>query len=456
MASSPVVPARRQPAGLPLPPLVQILLWAFAPIALLRWCERRYGSTFVLRLPGVHFTMTSDPELIRLAFAAPPSAYEVRDSNKILRPLVGDHSLLLLEGQAHLRERRLMTPPFHGERMQVHGAVMVDATEAVMARWPRHERFSLHAAMQEITLEIILRAVFGIDAEGKLERLREITPRLLDTLASPWSLIIGATGEIVVPWALRPFERWLPARPFEEARAALDEAILDEITRRRTTGERGDDVLSMLIDARDESGQPMSDIELRDEMVTLLVAGHETSANTLSWAFCHLLSNPETLARLKVELDEGVGDARITPAHLPNLPYLEAVLKETLRLTPILPLVGRHLRVDLQTADTVVPAGTTLAPCVYLAHHRADQWEHPERFEPERFLEGRIAPHAWFPFGGGARRCLGMAFSMLEMRLILATIVRGASLRLAPGYRPRLTRRSITFTPSKGVPVVCS
>lgn len=426
----------------------------YHPIPFLEACARRYGDTFQVRLPHrTSFVMTSDPQIIRRVFTAAPHEYDVRGAHVILRPLVGDASLLLLDGDRHLQERRLMAPPFHGERMQVYGDLVVEATEADMATWPRDRSFSLHDAMQRITLDVILRAVFGVAMGRDLAEFRRIIPRMLDAVANPITLLLAATGEVVIPWFLRPFERWLPKRNFEGTRSEVDALLYAEIARKRAEPPGGDDILRMLIEARYENGEGLSDEALRDEMVTLLVAGHETSATTLSWTFCHLLQNPRALRRLLDELDEVVGDGPVTAAHLPGLPYLDATLKEALRMTPILPFVGRRLTGPWEVGAYRFEAGTTLAPCVYLAHHRSDQWARPASFEPERFLDERLNPNAWFPFGGGARRCVGMAFAMFEMRMVLATVLRRVRLRFAPRYRPRVVRRSITLAPSRGVPV---
>lgn len=459
MTPSPTPPVRmtrsaRLPTP-PLPPTVQLFLWTFLPVPFLRACARRCGETFLLRFPrDVSFVLTSDPHAIRRAFTAAPSEYEVREANQILRPILGDHSLLLLDGEAHLQERRLMTPPFHGERFQVYANAIREATESVMTQWPRGRGFPLHDQMQAVTLEVIMRAVFGITPDGQQATLRAAIPRLLDIVANPLIVMLAGTGEIRTPWFLRPFERWLPSRAFEAQRAEVDALLLAEFARRRADGVRGDDVLSMLLDARYENGEGLSDVALRDEMMTLLLAGHETSATTLAWAFSHVLRDAQVRQRLIDEVREVVGEEPITASHLSSLAYLDAVMRETLRITPILPFVGRKLVEPWEVGPYVVPSGSTLAPCVYLTHHRADLWPDPERFDPERFLDARIPPNAWFPFGGGARRCIGQAFAMFEMKIVLATVLQRVDLRLIPGYVPRVVRRSITLAPSRGVPVI--
>jgi cytochrome P450 len=426
----------------------------FAPVPFMRACARRYGHTFTIRFPGRgDFVLTSDPAAIKRAFTATPEQYAVRDANLILRPLLGDNSLLLLDGERHLRERRLMMPPFHGERMALYGDIIVEATERAIRSLPRGRVVRLHDTMQWITLEVIMRAVFGVRDGQELAHLRDVLARLLHTVANPVSIPLGASGEIRVPWFLSPLKSWV--RRFERDKAEADRFLYDDIARLRTASREGrTDVLSMLIDARDEDGKGWSDVELRDEMMTLLVAGHETSATSLCWAFCHILRHPPVLARLRAELDDVVGHGPVGASHLPRLPYLDAVIKETLRLTPILPFVGRKLLEPWNVGGLHLPAGLTLTPCIYLTHHRADLWPDPDAFRPERFLDGRLNPYAWFPFGGGVRRCLGMAFAMFEMRMIVAHTLQNLELALAPDYVPRIHRRSITLAPSGGLPIV--
>jgi cytochrome P450 len=234
----------------------------------------------------------------------------------------------------------------------------------------------------------------------------------------------------------------------------VDDMIFAEIARRRADRARRTDVLSLLVEARDEQGRPMTDRELRDEMMTLLLAGHETTATSIAWALHRLLESPDVLGRVRDELLRVVGRGPLAPTHVPKLEYLDAVTKEALRLNPILPAVGRHLAAPMRIGGRDLPAGATAAPCIYLAHRRPDSWTDPERFLPERFIDGRASPYAFFPFGGGGRRCLGAAFALYEMKVVLAEILRRVALRAAPGNRVRVVRRGLALAPSAGMPVV--
>lgn len=439
----------RLPPGPALPPWIQLGWWLLAPVPFMRRSARHHGDTFTVRFPGGRsFVFTSDPATIKRAFTATPDEYTVREGNILLRPLLGDHSLLLLDGSPHLHERRMMMPPFHGERMQVYGDIIRAATDRVIDGWRPGQRFSIHGSMQTITLDVIIRAVFGVEREHAFGPLRDLLGELLGTIANPLSIVFGASGTTRIPWFLRLFERWFPVLQFERVKQKADAMLYQEIANRRRDPDKSrNDILHMLIEARDENGVGLTDEQLRDEMMTLLVAGHETTATTLCWIFGHILSHPPVLARLLDELANAGDDVQ-------RLPYLDAVIKESMRITPILPFVGRKLKEAWQVGDVEVPAGAVLSPCVYLTHHRADLWPRPEAFDPERFLDGRLNPYAWFPFGGGVRRCLGMAFAMFEMKVVVAQVLRRVRLSLPPGYQMRVVRRSITLSPSGGLPVL--
>jgi cytochrome P450/predicted unusual protein kinase regulating ubiquinone biosynthesis (AarF/ABC1/UbiB family) len=420
------------PPGPPTPPLLQALRWLRWPIPFMEECGHAYGDTFTLHLPGrPPMVFMAHPDAIRDIFTGNEDDLRAGEANVILEPLLGQHSLLLLDGREHLHERRLMQPPFHGERMQAYGAVMAEITDQVVDGWPLGRRFAIHPEMQRITLEVILRTVFGLEEGDALVRLRRHLTELLAIVANPL-LVTGLQGNGARSQALT-------------LREQVDAILYGEIARRRAAGatERTD-VLALLLEARDESGQAMSDRHLRDELMTLLVAGHETTATALAWAFHHLLAHPPVLARALAEL--AVPDSR--------LEYLDAVVKEALRLTPIIPLVGRRLDRSMRIGGHDLPAGVVAAPCIYLAHRRPQRWPEPERFDPTRFLDARPTPYEFLPFGGGVRRCLGMAFALSEMRIVLARVLPRVTLQTAPGYAARVVRRSITFAPSEGMPVV--
>lgn len=443
--------------------LMTAMRWLRSPLPLLDELAARHGNTFTLNMPRMPVPMTifAEPSAVRDLWTGDPHVLQAGAANIILRAALGKDSLLLLDGERHLRERRLMLPPFHGDRMRAYGDAMREVTTRELERWPRGEPFSFHESMQSITLDVIMRTIFGVGAEDPhLAPLRDAlvryttlgTSRLgtaLLLLTPPdraeriWQLANAELGG--VPWG-----RALPWSPVIRAKARTAELVHAVIARRRREGTAGrTDILSMLLDARDEHGEAMTDDQLHDEMLTLLIAGHETTATTLAWTLHHLLAHPEWLARVRAE-------ARELASHdsLERLVLLDAAIKETLRLTPIIPMVGRVLAAPTTIGGVDLPAGAAALACIYLVHRRADLWPDPLRFDPGRFVGRRVDPSTYFPFGGGARRCLGMAFATYEMKIVLATILARTDLEAAPGPRIQLVRRGITMAPSHGMPVV--
>jgi cytochrome P450 len=436
------------PPGPREPGALQLLRWVFQPAPFMLECARRYGDVFTVRLPRLGagtFVFVSAPELIKDIFTGDDETLRAGEANQVLEPLVGSYSVLLLDTQPHMRQRRLLLPPFHGERMHAYGAIMRDITEASLKTWPIGERFSMHTLMQRITLDVILRCVFGVE-EGAA--MRELHAMLVELFRPPPLLFAAVPFVQRLDWPGMPFRRFL------RTRKRVDDELYRLIRERRDAGglDKRADVLSLLLAARDESGRAMSDVELRDELVTMLAAGHETTATSLSWAFARILDDARVREKLAAELDAVVGAGPLEPEHLPKLEYVDAVCKETLRLRPILPLVVRNLHRPWKLGAWQLPAGVGVAPCIFLAHHRAASWRDPERFDPDRFVGAKIDPYAWLPFGGGTRRCIGMAFALYEMKIVLATVMRRARLRLAAPAR--ITRRSITLAPTGGTLVV--
>ena len=442
------------PPGPPLPRILQMAKWIRRPIPFMEECARDYGECFTIGFPVIPgtperarrptFVFFSHPDAIRDIFTGDESVLRAGDANAFLEPVLGSSSLLMLDGARHLHERRLMQPPFHGERMQAYADVMREITERVVEGWPVGQPFPIHTEMQHITLEVILRTVFGVDEGPRLTRLRDLLTRLLAHATNPLALLVRLDLGSLTPWGR-----------LVRAMHEVDALLYAEIARRRQEGVADrSDVLSMLIAAEDEDGRPMTDQELRDEMLTLLVAGHETTATSLAWAFHLILAHPEVRAHLREELLRVVGARPVTASDVPNLGYLDATLKETLRLTPILPVVGRRLGAPACIGGRELPAGVIATPCIYLAHRRPDVWPEPDRFHPPRFIGVRPSPYAFLPFGGGVRRCIGMAFALYEMKIVLATVLSRVVLRAAPGSSVRVVRRAITLAPSAGMPVV--
>jgi cytochrome P450 len=429
------------PPGPKLPRLAQSVRWIGRPTEFMTNCTRRYGDIFTVRLLGVgRIVFVCDPAAIKEIFTADPELLHAGESNAFLEPIVGDRSVLLLDGPEHLRQRRLMLPPFHGERMQSYGALIEEIAERDIDSWPMGEPFALRPRSQAITLEVIMRAVFGIRDAERLDQLRERLRALTDIGGSR----IQWVG-LLLPQLRRSFGmKNSPWERFVAIRAAVDEILYDEIRRRRSDPDLAEreDILSLLLQARDEDGSPMSDKELRDELMTLLVAGHETTATALAWAFELLLRNPATLTELEREIAAG-SDA-----------YLDAVIKETLRLRPVIPIVGRILKGPMILKGYELAEGTMVAPCIYLTHRRSDVYPEPERFRPERFLDKQPDTYAWLPFGGSIRRCLGASFAMFEMKVVIPAVLRTVELR-AVGERPEpIRRRAITFVPGNEALVV--
>jgi cytochrome P450 len=423
------------PPGPNAPAALQTARLIARPVPFFESCRRRYGETFtaqVLRVGSMVFI--SDPASIKTLFGADRQNTIAPGRNVVLAPVLGQRSLLLLEGEEHLRRRKLMLPPFHGERMRAYEAVMAEATEREVASWPVGRAFPLHAGMQAITLEVILRAVFGVEDDERRALLRRNLVGILATTRSPWA--IGMT--------IGRLSRLPAYRRVGEMLAEADEILFAEIAARRGDPDLASrqDILSLLVGARFEDGSTMSDAELRDQLMTLLMAGHETTATGLAWAFDLLFRAPQKLQRLRAELAEGGHE------------YLDAAIEETLRVRPVVPFIGRELRAPTELAGYELPEGTVVMPSIYLAHTRQDLYPDPQAFRPERFLDGGPDTFSWIPFGGGTRRCIGAAFAQLEMRVVLRTVLGQAELRPATDQVEPIVRRNVTLSPRNGTPAI--
>ena len=434
------------PPGPRMPAWLQAANLGFRPTAFFDGCHRRFGDCFTLRLPGFPPQVVfCGPEAVKEIFAGDGDQLSAVQANLVLKPLLGDHSLLVLDGPQHLRERRMMQPPFHGERMKAYFEVIRTITDRAIDRWPVGRPFPIHPETQGITLDVIISTVFGMKEGSDFGTLRALLVRGTSA-ASPPTLLPALQVDL---GRFSPWGRFIRCR--EETNAFL----CAEIARRRAADLHArSDVFSMLIRARDENGKGMTDQELAEEMGTLLAAGHETTATALAWAFCHVLDHPRVLENIHLELERVLGDGPLGADRLQDLKYLDATIKETLRMTPIILDVGRRLETPMTIGGRRLPAGVNASPSIYLAHRRPEAWPEPEQFDPERFLNGRPRLYEFFPFGGGIRRCLGMAFALYEMKVVLAQVLRRVTLRKADGYRARGVRRNITLAPSKGMPLV--
>jgi cytochrome P450 len=441
--------------GPPLPAVVQTAIYLARPVEFVEFCRRRYGETFAVNtlLFGPEVVVSS-PEDVRRVFTGDPAVFHAGEANAPLEPLIGPRSVLVLDGAEHVRQRRLMMPPFHGERMMAYGKTMREVAEGALAGLPAGRRVSLLKPMQQMTLEIILRTILGADDEGERAELGAALTAMLDRITSGLATIFTLPPLRHEAFGLSPWAA------FRRAAAHADRLIYARIARRRGElarpgGPARQDILTMLLEARDEQGQPMTDGELRDELVTLLVAGHETTATMLCWALDLILGDARVLGRLQAELAGAGGEAALDrPAELGRLPYLDAVIKEVLRLRPVIPAVGRRLKAPVEMGGRTLPEGTLLVPWAYLAHQNAGMYPAPGAFRPERFLEKKPDTYAWFPFGGGARRCLGMAFALFEMKVVLATTLVRLRLRRARAGETRIRMRTFMFAPDRGAEVV--
>jgi cytochrome P450 len=435
------------PAGPTEQPIRTTIHWMRSPQEFLEKMASRYGDPFTMKLPGAPtFVVFSNPDAVKEVFADDGQTMHAGKANVPLKPFLGEHSLLMLDGEEHMRQRKLLLPPFHGERMQAYGRTMIDLTNTALDRWPTGEPFAVHHHLQAITLRVIVRTVFGVDDGPRFESFCDKVTRLTDIASWPW-LILPILQKDLGP--LSPWGR------FQRMGAEVDGALLEEIRERRRLGSKGRiDILSLLVDARDEDGKPMTDEELRDQLVTLLIAGHETTATSIAWALRWILDRRDVKARMMAELASAGASGELTPERIAKLEYLDAVVRETMRLQPVIPLVGRVLQKPARVGGIDLPAGTAVVCSIYLAQRREQVYPNAARFDPDRFLNKKFSPNEFFPFGGGIRRCVGMAFALYEMKMVLATLLARTEMRLAPGKPVRAVRRAITLTPSGGLRVI--
>ena len=425
-----MIDAADLPPG-PGPSAWNLLAWMLRPAPFMERSRARYGDRFSARMgPEGWWVFLSDPDEIRQVFTAPADIAYPGEGSRILEPILGSHSILVLDGQEHLTQRRLMLPAFHGERMQRLTGTVEDVAREAIGRWPRGETVPLHGPLQAVTLEIILRAVFGLDSGPRLDALRGLLTQLLDRTAQPLTLLP----------AFRKGKRW---ERMMALKAEADGHMLALVDERRASGEERDDVLSMLLAARTPEGEPMTDAELRDELVTLLVAGHETTASALSWTFEQLLRDPETLERT------------VAAADADDTAWLDAVGTEALRRRPVLPIaMPRRLKAPYEVGGIEYPEGIAFACCIYLVHHDPRIYPEPYAFRPQRFIDQAPGTYTWLPFGGGMRRCLGARFAQLEMRIVLRELLRACEVRAGAEGSEGTRRRAITLSPRRGTPVV--
>jgi cytochrome P450 len=408
------------------------------PTGSLDRARRHYGRRFTIRTLGQPpFVVLSDPQEIKEVFAAPPDALHPGEGARIIEGTVGPHSVIVLDEESHLQQRRLLLPAFHGEAMERLEGLMIELAEREIATWPRGEAARLHPRLQRLTLEVVLRSVFGLEQGERLEHLRDLLTQLLAFAESPLSLL---------PFAQSSLAWWGPVRRFEALKREADDVIFELIDERRRARDEGVDVLALLLSATHEDSSPMSPPELRDELVTALVAGHETTASQLAWGIDLLAHHPAMAERIRAELAGSEEDA-----------YLTAAIQEIMRMRPVLPnaeprLVKRPVRIGAVR----YPPGVVLIANAHLVHHDPAIYPEPYAFRPERFLGSSPGTYTWIPFGGGRRRCLGASFAMLEMKIVLRALLRRCHVQPTSARPERARRRGITISPADGCTVVLS
>jgi cytochrome P450 len=413
-----------------MPRLLQTVAWWSRPLAFQERCRARYGKRFTVRLLGQSpIVVLSDPEEIKQIFQAPPDVLHPGEGAYVLEPVVGRHSVILLDEDPHMEQRKLLLPAFHGDSMQRLSGLMTELAEREIASWPRSEAVALHPPLQRLTLEIILRAVFGLHRGARLDRLRDLLTELLSFGESPLSLN---------PPAQRLLAGRGPMAQMERVRGEADDLIFALIEERRNEEEAGDDVLALLLQAEREDGSPMSAQEVRDELMTALVAGHETTASQLAWAVDRLSREPAVQRRLHDELSDGGDEA-----------YLTATIQEILRHRPVLPNPEpRLVKKPIEIGGITYQPGAVLFAGAYLVQHDPDIYPDPYAFRPERFLGQKPGTYTWIPFGGGRRRCIGAAFAELEMKLVLRALLERCELARASDKPAVSRRRGIALSPS--------
>lgn len=436
------------PNTIPRSALRQLTNWIARPYDFLDECASKYGDTFTMKLVAFPpLVFLSNPQAIKEIFSADAKQFDAGRSNGILISLLGSNSLVLLDGDRHQRQRKLLMPPFHGEKVKSYGSTICQITQEVGSQWQPEQPFLASKAMQDITLEVILQVVFGLREGERYRQIKPLVANLLDLTGSPLR-----SSFLFFPWLQQDLGSWSPWGKVVRQRKQVYELLQAEIDERRERSSIGNDVLSLMLLARDEDGQPMSDLELKDELMTMLVAGHETTASVLAWALYWIHKLPKVKAKLLQELED-LGD-NAEPIAIASLPYLTAVANESLRIYPIVPIAfPRITKQEVTIGDRTFPPETTLVPSIYGLHHREDLYPEPKQFRPERFLERQFSAWEFIPFGGGNRRCLGYALAMLEIKLVLATILTQFPVQLTDERPVTPRRRGLTIATSNGVPL---
>jgi cytochrome P450 len=437
--------SERLPPGIGLPRALQTLRFSVRQIELVFRARRELGEVFRFRgmIDDEVIVITCHPDHVRSLFTADPELAPSLTGESPLRPIVGPNSVLTLVGPEHMRQRKLLLPSFHGEAIERYTAMIADAAEREIDRWPLHEPFALAPAMQAITLDVIMSGIFGVEGvpvQGTPEHgLREEIRSAVRLATRPVAQVIE----------LLNINRSEPVGPVRRLIAALDRHVYAAIAARRRADDAAQrtDILSLLLGARDEHGAPMTDVELRDELLTLVLAGHETTANSLAWAFERLVRTPHAYERLREEVRADAG----TDA---GADYVEATIHEAMRSRPVIPVIGRRVQCPWQLGQWRLPANSSVLVSILLLHHRPDSYPDPFSFRPERFLGVKPGTYTWIPFGGGIRRCLGATLAMAEQRVVLRAIARRTDMTPVDPTPERARHRNVTMVPALGAQVV--
>ncbi|OUL34635.1 cytochrome P450 [Nostoc sp. T09] len=438
------------PNSITSPSWWQLINWIADPIGFQHRYSQKYGDIFSMHLSGIgSYVIIGNPQAIQEIFNQ-DSKFDIGRGNELAKPLLGQNSLMLMDGDRHRRERKLLMPPFHGERLQDYAKQICLITKQIASKWQIGQPFIVRSAMQKVSLEVILQIVFGLSEGERYQQLKPLLTSWLDMTDSPLRSSMLFLRFLQKDWGtLTPWGR------MKQRQRQVHDLLQAEITEKTTKQDeqRGSDVLSLMMAARDENGQAMSDEELRDELLTILFAGHETTATTLAWAFYQIHQHPDVLEKLQHELDS-LGE-NPNPMEIAQLPYLTAVTQETLRMYPVIPgLFPRITKSSMKIAGYQFDAETTFMPSIYLVHYREDLYPNAEQFKPERFLGRHYSASEYLPFGGGSRRCLGHALAQLEMKLVLATVLSKYQLSLAENKPVKVQRRGFTLSPTGGVRMV--
>jgi cytochrome P450 len=425
---------------------LQLLRYSLSPLAYLEQCAARYGEAFTIRQAGYGTQVILwSPQAVRDVFKGDPKVLHAGEANAFLRAAVGPTSVLVVDDQPHARQRRLLLPPFKGERMRAFFDAMQAAVEQELVTWPKDTPIPMLDPMRRITLRVIAQTVMGLSPGAQLDHFEQCIRRMLAFTRTRHTFVWVK----LMPFRLLSGATWLPY--FREARA-LDVAIYDHIAamRKRPPDERGTSVLADLLNATDDTGAELSDPEIRDALITMLIAGHDTTAIGLTWALEQIASRPDVTERLHAELEGATGGAPPRADQLDALPYLDATIRESLRLRTIFSFVVRLTKQPFVAGDREYPAGVMLCPCNHLIHRREDLYPHPQTFRPERFIERRFAGHEWFPFGGGNRTCLGAGFALYQMKITLATLLARLQLSRPRSAHSAAVRQGVSLAPKDG------